>query len=129
MKSEQMACVRLRNTEPELRLRRSLSRCGVRYRLHRKDLPGKPHLYVGRLRLAIFANGCFWHGHDFSRRKRPATNTEFWSAKISRNVERDSLNLRELLERGIEPVVLWTCATGSYSSTANAAAKRYDAKI
>jgi len=128
-KSEQMARVRSRDTEPEIAIRRLLTERGIRYRLHRKDLPGKPDVYVGRLRLAIFVNGCFWHGHDCPRGKRPVTNTEFWNTKIDRNVERDASTFGALHDRGIEAVVLWTCATASYASTADQIAKRYDAKI
>jgi DNA mismatch endonuclease (patch repair protein) len=124
-KSEQMARVRSRDTEPELRLRRELSHRGVRYRLHRKDLPGKPDVYIGRLRLAIFVNGCFWHGHDCSRGKRPATNTAFWNAKIDRNRDRDLRVGRELAERGIESLTLWQCALRDWDVVAASVADRY----
>jgi DNA mismatch endonuclease (patch repair protein) len=105
-----MSRVRSRDTKPELLVRRSLSRLGVRYRLHRRDLPGKPDVYVGRLKLAVFVNGCFWHGHDCPRGKRPSSNTGFWNTKIDRNRQRDGEILRALSERGIESVTIWQCA-------------------
>jgi DNA mismatch endonuclease (patch repair protein) len=106
-------------------VRRALSRLGVRYRLHRKDLPGKPDIFVGRLRLAIFINGCFWHGHDCTRGKRPATNEAFWNAKIERNRERDAKVVGQLAERGIESLTLWQCALRDCDTVAAAVAERY----
>jgi DNA mismatch endonuclease (patch repair protein) len=97
----------------------------VRYRLHRKDLPGKPDLYVGRLHLAIFVNGCFWHGHDCRRGKRPSTNAEFWNTKIERNRDRDTKVVRELAERGIESLTLWQCALRDCDVVAASVAERY----
>lgn len=127
-KSEQMSRVRSSDTAPEIRMRRALSQLGVRYRLHRKDLPGKPDLYVGRLRLAIFVNGCFWHGHDCSRGRRPATNTEFWNAKIDRNRARDAKVNLELAERGIETLTVWQCAIRDCDRFAASVATRYRSK-
>ncbi len=124
-KSEQMARIRSRDTAPELLVRRALSRLGVRYRLHRKDLPGKPDLYVGRLRLAIFVNGCFWHGHECARGKRPSSNVDFWNAKIERNRERDARVACELADRGIESLTMWQCALRRCDEIAAAVAKRY----
>lgn len=124
-KSEQMARVRSRGTAPEIAVRKALSRVGVRYRLHRKDLPGTPDVYVGRLRLAIFVNGCFWHGHDCPRGKRPATNADFWYAKIERNRERDATVTRELAERGIESLTVWQCDLRYCDAVASTVAERY----
>jgi DNA mismatch endonuclease (patch repair protein) len=107
---ERMALVRVKNTEPELRVRNLLSAKGVRYRLHRRDLPGKPDLYIARLRLAVFVNGCFWHGHkDCPRAVLPKTNTTFWGEKIGNNVARDERTLSALRNLGIETLTLWTC--------------------
>ena len=124
-KSEQMARVRSRDTAPEISVRRALSSLGVRYRLHPKDLPGKPDVYVGRLRLAIFVNGCFWHGHDCPRGKRPSSNTEFWNTKIERNRNRDAKVATELAERGIESLTLWQRALGDCDAVAANVAERY----
>jgi DNA mismatch endonuclease (patch repair protein) len=124
-KSEQMARVRSRDTAPEMLLRKALSQRGVRYRLHRKDIPGKPDVYIGRLRLAIFVNGCFWHGHDCRRGRRPATNALFWNAKIERNRERDAEVLQRLSELGIEAVTLWLCRLTEFDKRAERISKRY----
>lgn len=107
---QRMALVRGKDTQPELEVRELLSERGVRYRLHRKDLPGKPDIYIARLRTALFINGCFWHGHkDCPRAALPKTNTAFWFEKIARNVERDRRNAARLKDLGIEPIYLWTC--------------------
>jgi DNA mismatch endonuclease (patch repair protein) len=124
-KSEQMARVRTRDTAPELAARRALSRLGIRYRLQRKDLPGKPDVYIGRLRLAIFVNGCFWHGHECARGKRPSTNVAFWNEKIDRNRARDARVVQELAERGIMSLALWQCGIGEFDKVASGVAARY----
>lgn len=125
-KSEQMARVRSRNTAPELRLRKELWKRGVHYRLHRSDLPGSPDVYVGRLRLAVFVNGCFWHGHKCSRGKRPTSNEQFWNAKIERNCNRDTDAIRSLERLGIESLTLWTCDILDFGTMAERIATRYD---
>ena len=124
-KSEQMARVRSRDTAPEMRLRKELSKRGVRYRLHRDDLPGSPDVYIGRLRLAVFVNGCFWHGHECSRGRRPKSNEGFWNAKIDRNRERDSEAIRALEGLGIEILTLWTCGISDCGLKAERIAARY----
>lgn len=124
-KSEQMARVRSRDTEPELRLRKELTDRGVRYRLHRHDLPGSPDFFVGRLKLAVFVNGCFWHGHQCSRGRRPKSNEVFWDAKIDRNRERDAQAIRGLECLGIESVIIWTCEISKFGETAERIAARY----
>jgi DNA mismatch endonuclease (patch repair protein) len=120
-----MSRVRTRDTEPELRLRRELYKQGVRYRLHRKDLPGTPDIYVPRLRLAIFVNGCFWHGHNCTRGRRPSSNTDFWNTKIDRNRVRDVQVERALGTLGIEFMAVWQCTVREFDSIASAIAKRY----
>ncbi len=124
-KSEQMSRVRTRHTGPELRVRRALSHVGVRYRLHRRDLPGRPDVYVGRLRLAIFINGCFWHGHECPRGKRPSSNVDFWHTKIERNRARDAKVAHQLAESGIETLIVWQCALRDCEIVAATVAERY----
>jgi DNA mismatch endonuclease (patch repair protein) len=77
------------------------------------------------LRLAIFVNGCFWHGHECARGKRPSSNVDFWNAKIERNRERDARVVCELADRGIESLTMWQCALRSCDEIAAAVAKRY----
>jgi DNA mismatch endonuclease (patch repair protein) len=124
-KSEQMARVRSRDTGPEMKVRKLLSARGVRYRLHRKDLPGRPDIYVGRLRLAIFVNGCFWHGHNCPRAGRVKTNTDFWDTKILGNVERDRRSKERLRDMGVDTVTLWTCEAARFGVVCRNIAVRY----
>lgn len=111
LRSRTMRAVRSRDTSPELAVRRLLRGLGLTgYRLHRKELPGKPDVvFVGR-RKAIFIHGCFWHGHDCRRGNRaPATNADYWRAKIERNQRRDREHLAELARRGWSTLTVWEC--------------------
>jgi len=98
-------------TTPELAVRRLIWRLGGRYRLNRKDLPGKPDIVLSGRRLAIFVHGCFWHGHDCARGARvPKANRDYWLAKVARNRARD-LNAQAALEAaGWRVEVVWECA-------------------
>jgi DNA mismatch endonuclease (patch repair protein) len=109
-RSAVMRRVKGKNTGPELALRQILTRMGLRYRLHRKDLPGAPDIaFIGR-KTAIFMHGCFWHGHDCRRGARqPKANADYWIAKIGRNRARDLVNTGKLLAMGWRPVVVWEC--------------------
>lgn len=105
-----MRAVKSRDTSPERLVRKLLRPIAPGYRLHRKDIPGRPDIaYPGR-RIAIFVHGCFWHGHDCPRGARsPKGNAEYWSAKITRNKARDTANLAALEERGWRSLVVWEC--------------------
>lgn len=105
-----MAAIRARNTKPELLLRRALHARGLRYRLHRKDLPGKPDITLSRWQAVIFVNGCFWHGHDCPQFHWPATRPDFWRNKIGRNRKRDHQNEAALLAMGWRVATVWECA-------------------
>jgi DNA mismatch endonuclease, patch repair protein len=107
-----MSRVKSGNTKPELLVRSLVHRLGFRFRLHRRDLPGRPDIVLPRLRKVIFVHGCFWHGHEgCPRSARPTTNREFWEKKLSGNVERDEKNLQRLNELGWETLIVWTCET------------------
>ena len=107
-----MAAIRGKDTKPEMVVRRILHRLGFRYRLHRKDLPGKPDIVFSRLRKIIFVHGCFWHMHDCRYGKVvPATNSEFWSKKRSENADRDLRNRTALENAGWQVSVIWECET------------------
>lgn len=109
-RSRTMRAVKGRDTRPEMKVRRILHRMGYRYRLHRKDLPGKPDIVFGPRRRVIFVNGCFWHGHSCKRGNRlPKTNAEYWKSKIARNVERHAKQLDELATVGWKSLTLWEC--------------------
>lgn len=104
-----MRAVRSQNTKPELALRKALHVRGYRFRLHRKDLPGKPDLVFPALRAVIFVNGCFWHGHDCHAGALPATRRDFWAEKIGKNRERDVRNVRALQATRWHVLTVWEC--------------------
>ena len=108
-RSRMMAAVHGANTEPELYVRRQLFAAGFRFRLHAKDLAGKPDIVLPRFRTAVFVHGCFWHGHSCARGKRPTSNVEFWQKKIDGNIRRDRKNSAELKAAGWSAVVVWQC--------------------
>ncbi len=108
-RSRLMSRVKNKNTRPELLVRSILHRMGYRFRLHRRDLPGAPDIVLPRHRKVIFVHGCFWHGHDCPRGKRPSTRTEFWDAKLDVNIARDRANREALEKRGWKVMVVWEC--------------------
>jgi len=109
-RSRNMSRIRSRDTIPELRLRRILHAAGLRYALHRKDLPGTPDVVLARHRVTIFVHGCFWHGHACTRGHVSRSNLAYWSAKISRNQQRHRRSARKLREMGWSVWVVWECA-------------------
>jgi DNA mismatch endonuclease, patch repair protein len=110
-RSEMMSRIGSRNTAPEMLVRRGLHRLGFRFRLHRKDLPGRPDVVLPRHRAAIFVHGCFWHGHKGCPYFRlPKTNTDFWKGKIARNAERDAEAVARLVAQGWRVLTVWECA-------------------
>lgn len=119
-RSEIMSKVRNKNTKPELTVRSLAHRLGYRFRLHRKDLPGKPDLVFPKFKKVIFVHGCFWHGHDCKAGKnRPKSNIEFWEKKLSGNIERDKKNLKALSKLGWEPLIIWECETKNHAQLSN----------
>lgn len=109
-RSAVMARVKGKNTSPELAVRKALTGLGARYRLHRKDLPGKPDIVLAGRRLAIFVHGCFWHGHDCARGARvPQANRDYWVAKVERNRARDLRNHTDLTAAGWRVEAVWEC--------------------
>jgi len=109
-RSRNMAAIRGTNTKPELILRKGLHARGFRFRLHEKKLPGKPDLVLPRYHAVIFANGCFWHRHECSLFRWPATREEFWRDKIAGNVARDTASFTALRSAGWRVAVVWECA-------------------
>jgi DNA mismatch endonuclease, patch repair protein len=109
-RSWNMSRITGRNTKPEIHLRSLLHRAGFRFRLHSKDLPGKPDIVLPKYRIAIFVHGCFWHRHPSCRNATmPSTRTEFWAAKFEGNVERDARNIVALEEAGWTVITVWEC--------------------
>lgn len=100
------------NTKPEIVVRKLIHSMGFRYRLHVKELPGKPDIVLPRHKKIIVVNGCFWHSHrNCTRSKRPTTNIEFWNSKITGNVERDERNIAILEKMGWQILIIWGCET------------------
>lgn len=111
-RSDIMRAVPRKDTVPELRVRHCAHRLGLRYRLHRKDLPGTPDLVFPKHRTVIFVHGCFWHRHEGCRlTTTPHTNRPFWDAKFRANVERDSRKTEQLERAGWRVFVIWECET------------------
>ena len=111
-RSEMMASIRSRNTAPELVVRRVAHRMGLRFRLQRKDLPGRPDLLFPKYRLALFVHGCFWHRHEGCRfASTPKSRTGFWTEKFATNVARDKRQEAALRELGWRVLVIWQCET------------------
>lgn len=107
-----MARIRSKDTKPEMQVRKMAHAMGLRFRLHRRDLPGTPDLVFPRLRSVVFVNGCFWHGHNGCKRAfKPSTNATFWRAKIDRNRERDQNAVLALAKLGWRVFTIWECET------------------
>lgn len=110
-RSRMMAGIRSKNTKPEMVLRRLLHRLGFRFRLHRRDLLGRPDIVLPKYRAVIFVNGCYWHGHDNCHLFRlPESRREFWEKKISDNRARDVDVRRGLADTGWKVIDVWECA-------------------
>ena len=105
-----MARIRAKNTKPELLVRRELHRRGYRFRLHCKDLPGRPDIVLPKYRALILVNGCFWHRHGCHLFKWPSTDSEKWRGKLEQNVLRDADNLTVHNRLGWRVLVIWECA-------------------
>lgn len=111
-RSEIMSNIRSKGMKPEMVVRQGLHAMGYRYRLHRKDLPGKPDLVFSRRQAAIFVHGCFWHRHADPACKiarLPQSNREYWLPKLERNVTRDAACQAELRKLGWKVLVIWEC--------------------
>lgn len=105
-----MSNVKSKNTKPEILVRKFLFSHGYRYRVNRKDLPGKPDIVLPKYKTVVFINGCFWHGHENCKYATiPETNHDFWFTKISGNVERDKLTREKLTQMGWRVIDIWQC--------------------
>jgi DNA mismatch endonuclease (patch repair protein) len=113
-RSAQMSRIRARDTKPEMRVRKALHAAGLRYRLHARELPGKPDLVFRGRRIALFVHGCFWHQHpnlNCKLSRMPKSKLDFWRPKLEGNRLRDE-KIREILEsRGWTVVEVWECET------------------
>ena len=115
-----MARIKSKNTAPELLVRKLLFANGLRYRLHVKDLPGKPDICIKKYKTVIDIRGCFWHSHDNCKlAARPKTNKDYWEPKIQRNKSRDYANQKRLEELGFKVFIIWECETKTISTLSN----------
>ncbi|MBM85283.1 MAG: very short patch repair endonuclease [Rhodospirillaceae bacterium] len=113
-RSWNMSRIRSKDMKPEMVVRRLVHGMGYRYRLHRKDLPGKPDLVFGPRRKAIFVHGCFWHQHgdpECKISRIPRSRPEYWITKLERNKDRDTCNIEALHAEGWRTLVVWECRT------------------
>jgi DNA mismatch endonuclease (patch repair protein) len=109
-----MAAIKGANTKPEMRVRSMLHRLGYRFRLHRKDLPGRPDIVLSKFRTVIFVHGCFWHSHDCQwGAVEPKTRAEFWAEKRHGTVGRDERNIAALEASGWKVITVWECQSKS----------------
>lgn len=109
-RSERMAKIRCKDSNPEMKLRRLVHGMGFRYRLHSKNLPGKPDIVFSRRRAVIFMHGCFWHRHEGCALARlPKSRVDFWKKKLEANKQRDQNNQELLESRGWRVLVVWEC--------------------
>ncbi|WP_435307301.1 very short patch repair endonuclease [Pseudomonas chlororaphis] len=115
-----MGRIRARDTKPELAVRSQCHSMGLRFRLHRKDLPGSPDLVFPKHRLCLFVHGCFWHRHHGCQYAyTPKSRLEFWLPKLARNTERDKENEAALVALGWRVMVVWECETRNKQALQN----------
>ena len=108
-RSEVMSLIRSKNTKPELAVRSFLHKNGYRFRLHQKNLPGKPDIVLKKYKSVINVNGCFWHHHQCGNYKIPKTNRKFWLQKLRNNKKRDIKNNKKLKKLGWTVYISWEC--------------------
>ena len=109
-RSKIMASIRSCDTQPEMLLRSLLHREGFRFRIHKKNLPGRPDVLLPKYDTAIFVNGCFWHNHHCKFGNIPGTRRQFWEKKLEKNKQRDKENAKALTKLGYRVAVVWECA-------------------
>lgn len=127
-RSERMSRIRSRDTKPEMLVRRFLHGKGFRFRLHVRDLPGRPDLVLPKYGAVVFVEGCFWHGHSCQKGRIPGTNPAFWQAKVVVNKARDKRNHRLLRREGWRVIRIWECQLAK-NRTRNVALARLVSRI
>lgn len=133
-RSEMMSGIRGKDTKPEILVRKALHKKGFRFRLHSRQLPGKPDIVLPKYKTVILVNGCFWHGHDCHLFKWPKSNFEFWKNKISETKSRDIKNKTSLENAGWNVITMWECqlrghSTDSMNSTFDGLAEKIKSNI
>lgn len=107
-----MQAVKTSDTGPEIVVRKLLHSMGFRFRLHRRELPGKPDIVFPSRRKVVFVHGCFWHGHECGKGKLPKSRLDYWGPKIAANKQRDARDEAELAARGWQSMTVWQCELG-----------------
>jgi DNA mismatch endonuclease, patch repair protein len=121
-RSFNMSRIKGKDTQPEIWLRSLLHSAGFRFRLHRKDLPGRPDIVLPGSKVAVFVHGCYWHRHEGCKyTTTPSSNTQFWEQKFARTLERDAENIVALQNAGWKVVVAWECQLRSNATEVLAA--------
>lgn len=113
-----MRRVKSENTGPELAVRRIVHGMGFRYKLHDRNLPGRPDLVFPARRKAIFVHGCFWHQHSCAAAARPVSRSRYWNDKLDANIQRDRRNLKALRSSGWSILIVWECQIRRQSTLA-----------
>lgn len=109
-RSQVMSRIRSKDTKPEKIIRSILHKLGFRFRINRKDLPGKPDIVLPKYKTVIFVHGCFWHQHEGCKiASKPKSNSEYWKAKFTKNIERDKKTQEDLRVMGYRVIVIWEC--------------------
>lgn len=120
-RSKMMAGIRCKDTKPEMQVRSMLHKMGFRFRLHRKDLPGKPDIVLPKYRAVVFVHGCFWHRHSGCKYTYvPKSRIDFWNEKFEKNMERDKANREGLKKAGWSVLTVWECQTRNVDSLSKA---------
>ena len=110
IRSYNMSRIKSKNTKPEILVRGFLHKAGYRFRLHKKDLPGKPDIVLPKHKAVVLVHGCFWHGHKSCKYYRlPKTRTDWWELKVKNNILRDKKNSAELEKAGWKLITIWEC--------------------
>lgn len=124
VRSRNMAAIRSKNTQPEMRLRRALFSMGFRYRLHDRRLAGRPDMVFPKFQAAIFVHGCFFHGHECAAFRWPLSRADWWRSKILANRARDAKALNAVASAGWRHLVVWECALKGGQPAINRTAER-----
>ena len=125
-----MQAITGKNTKPEKIVRSILHRLGYRFRLHSKNLPGKPDIVLPKYKTVVLVNGCFWHRHEGCRyTTTPATNTKRWQEKFDANVARDKVVGRQLKKLGLQVIVVWECETRDVETLAKRVRRHLRARL
>ncbi len=119
VRSRMMGAVPQAHTKPEITVRKLIHRLGFRFRLHRKDLPGRPDIVLPRLNKVVLVHGCYWHRHGCEKTTTPSSNVGYWETKFRENVQRDQKVLRDLQHLGWDVIIVWECETYDVNALVN----------